>query len=123
MKQKRMPTEAEFQMLEAMFSKDPAAWSRWIIDQGYVPDLDLPLSLSNIPIEQWPDLSKVIPTSGIQAYLASGDQLTNFTIDMMELAMERDYGVTMPWFIDCERTGREEDGNLKVDCFRVCKAI
>jgi hypothetical protein len=123
MKPKREPSEAEFAMLDAMFSKNPAAWDDWVRSQGYEPDQDLPVCLANIPPAEWQDLSKVIPTPGVQAYLNTGDLLTNHTLDMMELALERDYAVTEPWFIDCERTGRQEDETLQVTCFRLCKQV
>ena len=108
-------------MLDALFSPDPDAWDNWARSQGFEPDPDLPVCLANVPREEWVELSKVLPSPAIQRYLDSGDTLTNKTIGCMEMAIERDYGVAPPWYIDCERSGREDDGDLAVDCFRLGK--
>lgn len=60
--------------------------------------------------------SRILPTIGICRYLASDDPLTNTAIDSMELALERDYGITAPFFITSMRSGREGH-NLSIDYF------
>lgn len=119
MKQKRIPDQYELKMLNALFSPNPAAWDQWVKSQGIQPDQDLPICLANLPQDQWIPFSKVLPPPDIQRYIDSDDDLTNHTIDMMELAMERDYKVTEPWYINCERTGSEKDLTLAVTCFRL----
>jgi len=99
MKPKRHPTPEEFTMLDAMFNTDPEAWNNWLVSQGHEPFLDLPECLALIPKSEWSVNTKILPTPGIQKYLDSGDALTYHTIEMMELAMERDYQVEDPWFI------------------------
>ncbi len=114
---KRQPSDAEFAMLDAAFSKNPEDWDNWVRAQGFQPDPDLPVCLAGISPEQWIQHCKVLPTPGVQAYLDSGDTLTNHAIDMMELALERDYGVSEPWTIVSIRNGREADDTLAVEYF------
>lgn len=114
---KRHPGEAEFTMLDAAFSKNPEDWDNWVRAQGLQPDPDLPVCLASFPPEAWVDCCKVLPTPAVQRYLDSGDTLTNHAIDMMELALERDYGVSAPWCVVSHRKGREADGTLAVDYF------
>ena len=114
---KRHPSDTEFAMLDAMFSDNPEAWDNWVRSQGYQPDPDLPVCLASIPPDQWVNNSKVLPTPGVQAYLDSGDTLTDHAIDSMELALERDYRTVAPWYITSARKGREADGNLTVEYF------
>lgn len=99
MKQKRMPSEAEFRMLEAMFSTDPQAWNQWLVSQGHQPFLDLPEDLALIPKDEWVFGTKVVTPPTVQKYLDTGDKLTPHTIEMMELAIEKAYGVEAPWYI------------------------
>ena len=42
---------------------------------------------------------KVVTPPAVQKYLDSGDILTPHTIEMMELAIEKAYGVEAPWYI------------------------
>jgi hypothetical protein len=99
MKQKRMPSEAEFTMLEAMFSTDPQGWNQWLVSQGHEPFLDLPECIALIPKDEWVDGTKVVTPPAVQKYLDTGDTLTPHTIEMMELAIEKAYGVEAPWYI------------------------
>lgn len=86
-------------MLDAMFSEDPAAWNEWLMSQGHEPFLDLPECLALIPKDQWVDGTKVVTPPGVQKYLDTGDILSPHTIEMMELAIEKAYGVEAPWYI------------------------
>ena len=76
-----------------------------------------PENIAAIPQDQWEDCTQVAPPPAIQRYLDSDDILTNHTIDMMELAMEKVFGVAAPWFITCIRDGSEDDGSLAVNRF------
>jgi hypothetical protein len=77
----------------------------------------VPEDISAVPQNQWVNGTQVIPPPAIERYLASGDILTDHTIDMMELAMEKAFGVKSPWYISSLRDGTEEDGNLSVSRF------
>lgn len=99
MNPKRELSDDEVMMLDAMSSNDPAAWDNWLTLQGYEPFDDRPICLANVPQSEWTNNTKILPTPGIQKYLDSGDTLTPHTIEMMELAMERDYAVEPPWYI------------------------
>lgn len=99
MSKKRHPSDEEFAMLDAMFSMDPHLWNAWLTSQGHEIFDDRPICLANIPQDQWTENTKLLPTPGIQRYLDSDDILTPHTIEMMELAMERDYGVKAPWYV------------------------
>lgn len=102
MKLKRDIPPEYLTMLEAYFSHDAEKWNEWLASQGHEPFDDSPVCLANIPQEAWMENTNVLPTPAIQKYLDSGDVLTPHTIEMMELAMERDYGVKAPWYITSE---------------------
>lgn len=123
MKPKRHPSPEEFTMLAAMFNPDPAEWDNWVRSQGLEPVPDLPECLANTPSHLWQDNTKVMPTPGIQRYLDSGDVLNQFTIDQMELALENAYQVTDPWYITSFSSGSEEEGNLALDYFYLCRKV
>jgi hypothetical protein len=53
--------------------------------------------------------------------LASGDVLTDHTIDMMEIAIENAYQVTSPWYVTSMRDGSEESGDLQVRHFSLMR--
>ena len=76
-----------------------------------------PENIAAIPQDQWEDCTQVIPPPAIQRYLKSGDTLTHTSIEMMDLAMEKAFGVEAPWFITCIRDGSEDDGTLAVNHF------
>lgn len=116
MNPKQTPPEFIESLLNAIGNPDPAELEAWLASQGYPSD-DEPVCLAAIPPDQWVDNCKVLPTPAIQRYLASGDTLTNHTIDMMECALETAYQVTAPWCITSMRTGSEDEGNLNVDYF------
>jgi len=59
---------------------------------------------------------KVLPTTGIAAYLASGDLLTDEAIDSMEISLEREFRIEQPFFITSQRSG-VSGKNLKVEHF------
>lgn len=52
------------------------------------------------------DNCKVLPTPAICRYLAAEDELSDATIDSMELALERDYNIRPPWFIGSFRSNK-----------------
>jgi hypothetical protein len=60
--------------------------------------------------------SKVLPIPGVKRYLESGDALTDFAIDQMEIAMEKAYQIEHPFFIASHRQGKEGK-NLAVSHF------
>lgn len=80
-----------------------------------------PEDISATPRDQWEDCTEVIPPPSILRYLASDDTLTDHTIDMMELAIEKAYKVTSPWFITSTRSGSAENGDLKVKRFTLMR--
>lgn len=80
-------------------------------------DIEAPEDISAIPPAQWEDCTRITPPPAIVRYLASGDTLTNHTLDMMEEAMEKTFGVDFPWYISSLREGTEEDGNLSAKYF------
>lgn len=80
-------------------------------------DIEAPEDISAIPKDQWEDCTRVTPPPAIARYLASGDTLSNHTIDMMEEALETAFGVASPWYITSIREGSEEDENLSVAHF------
>lgn len=98
-----------------------ADFRQLLIDLGMDPDEDYsdlgPEDLSAIPKDQWEPCMKVTPPAAILRYLASGDTLTDHTIDMMELAMEKAYGMESPWCITSMRSGTEGEGTLAVNYF------
>ena len=108
-------------MLDAMFSMDPAKWNDWLASQGHEPFDDRPACLALIPKNEWMENTKVVTLPAIQKYLDSDDILTDHTIDMMELATEKAYGVTEPWYVTSIREGTEEEGDLSVKYFYLGK--
>jgi hypothetical protein len=80
-------------------------------------DIEAPEDISAIPKDKWEDCTRVIPPPAILRYLASGDTLSNQTIDIMEEAMETAFGVQSPWYITSIRNGSEDDENLSVAHF------
>ena len=124
---KRTPNPETASLLQALFHNDPAVWEQWKKQRGIPQTPDEETYLDMIPIDQWQDFTKIAPTPAIQKYLASGDVLTNFAIDQMEISMESAFGVTDPWFVNCERHGAQDEdaqeavGPLTVDCFRLLK--
>lgn len=99
MNPKRQPSEEELTILDTIFSEDPGAWNQWLASQGHDPFLDLPECLAMIPKDQWVNNTKVVTPPAVQKYLDTGDTLTPHMIEMMELAIERAYGVEAPWYI------------------------
>lgn len=79
---------------------------------------DQPVDLTGVPTDAYLALqgSKILPPPGVQAYLDSGDDLANKTIDLMELAIERAFSIHPPWYITSMRSGTE-GSNLSVDYF------
>lgn len=118
MKPKKYPTHPdELAYLEAMMSPDPAALPAFFKAAGIEIPPDIPVSLHTIPKEKWTALTKVLPMPELQRYLDSDDILTPHTIEMMEGALEKFYGVNRPWAIIAETTGSEADENIAVDHF------
>jgi len=112
MNPKRIITEQDFRGLLVALGIDP--------DEDY-SDIEQPEDLSATPKEQWEDCTRVTPPAPILRYLASGDTFTHHTIDMMEIAIEKFYGVESPWYITSMRDGTEEEGNLSVRHFSLYK--
>ena len=121
MKPKSTPSPESLAMIDAAFSSDPTDWDDWSRSQGVQPHPDLPVCLANLPPSDWVECCKVMPPPAIQQYLDSGDVLTQFTIDRMEDAMERDYKVADPWTISSDTTGSEADETLAVKYFLLLK--
>ena len=113
---KPAPNPDSEELLAALMSRDPEAMSRYFqsIGSEYKDD---EISLLNVPREEWISGQKIAVPDAIARYLASGDTLTDHTIDMMECAMETAFGVTEPWYITSNRIGKEADGNLGVEYF------
>jgi len=95
---KRELTLEDYALIDALFD-DPKAWNNWLVSQGHEPFLDLPECLALIPKDKWMEDTKVVTPPAVQKYLDSGDILTPHTIEMMELAIEKAYGVEAPWYI------------------------
>jgi len=121
MKKTLQLTDFDLGFIEAMCSNDPAAWDAWGKSHGFTTVEDVPVDLTSIPKKNWIDNSMILPTSAIQSYLDSGDTLTQHTIRMMELAMEKAFGIEDPWYVDCTREGSEENGTLKVLFFAIMR--
>jgi hypothetical protein len=81
---------------------------------GPTPDEDLPIDPTDADLESIYG-SRILPTIGICKYLASDDELTDETIDHMELALERDYQIKAPFFITSIRD--RENGKLTLRYF------
>lgn len=104
---------------------DDVEFRRVLISIGIDPDEDFsdlaPEDLSAIPQDQWEDCTHLVPPAPILRYLESGDTLTHHTIDMMELAMEKAYQVSSPWYISSTRDGSEDAGTLQVRHFALMR--
>lgn len=113
---KTPPNAESEELLAALQSREPDALKRFFatLCPGFK---DEPLPVLGVPREEWISGQKVAAPDAIARYLASGDTLTDHTIDMMECAMETAYQVTEPWFVTSLRKGREEDGTLGVEYF------
>lgn len=121
MNPKHPPSEETASLIDALANSDPAELEKWLSSQGFPDHPDDPVCLASVPPESWVDNCKVLPTPAIQRYVASDDTLTNHTIDMMELALEKAYQIAAPWCITSMRSGSEENGNLAVDYFYLLK--
>jgi hypothetical protein len=84
---------------------------------GHDPEEDLTM----VPRDQWQEGTKITPPAAILRYLQSGDRLTNHTLDMMEIAMEKAANVSSPWAIASLRRGKEEEGTLTVVHFELIR--
>jgi hypothetical protein len=81
---------------------------------GLTAEEDLPIDPSGADLESIRG-SRILPTPGVCQYLASDDDLTNETIDSMEIALERDYRIPAPFFITSMR--KRSKGKLSVRYF------
>lgn len=93
------------------------------IDPDETYDDLLPENLAILPKDQWQEFMEIIPPPAIRRYLESGDVLSNHTIDMMEMAMEKAFGVEDPWYITSMRDGMEEDGDLSARYFYLGREV
>lgn len=114
---KSAPPQHADDLMAALQSRQPGALGRYFA--SLFPGADFtdepePLALLD---SEWISGAKVPIPAAIARYLASGDVLTDHTIDMMECAMETAYNVTTPWFITSLRIGSAAAGNLSVDYF------
>jgi hypothetical protein len=112
MKPEFTPTPHE--LAQSLFEDDPSELTAKIES---LPDD--PVDLNAIPRDQIADYdaAKILPTHAISRYLASGDRLSDQTIDKMELALETHYRLDAPWAITSFRSGTEAAGDLSVDYF------
>lgn len=110
------PNPESEELLAALQSREPDALTRYFawLSPGFK---DEPVPVLGVPKDQWISGAKVPVPEAIARYLASGDVLTDHTIDMMECAMETAYQVTEPWFVTSLRKGREDEGTLAVEYF------
>jgi hypothetical protein len=65
--------------------------------------------------------SRITPPEPITRYLASGDEITDYTIDQMELAMETAAALKPPFYITSMRSG--EGTARTVDYFYLEKEV
>ncbi|MES2923134.1 MAG: hypothetical protein V4819_16375, partial [Verrucomicrobiota bacterium] len=95
---KPAPNRDSEDFLTALQSREPDALSRYFasISPGFK---DEPLPVLGVPQSEWISGQKVPIPDAIARYLASGDTLSDHTINMMECAMETAYQVAEPWFI------------------------
>jgi hypothetical protein len=121
MNPKALPSEVTISLIDALSNSDPEELEKWFLSQGFPAHPDDPVCLASFPTEAWVNNCKVLPTPAIQRYIESEDVLNNHTIDMMELALEKNYNVAAPWCITSMRSGSEENGDLAVDYFYLLK--
>ena len=121
MKPKYIPTKETASLFDALCNSNPAELEKWLLSQGLSDYPDDPVCLASLPAEEWVNNCKVLPTPAIQRYIASDDALDDHTIDMMELALEKNYNVAAPWCITSIRSGSVENGDLAVDYFYLLK--
>jgi hypothetical protein len=119
-KMKPIPDPDTISLFDAISNPDPGELESWLKNHGFPTD-DEPVCLAAIHPDQWTDNCKVMPTPAIQRYIESGDILTDHTIDMMELALEKAYQTEAPWCIVSMRSGSEEAGTLNLDYFYLIK--
>ncbi len=86
---------------------------------GAGPGEDGEINLASVEPDAFDSLrgSKVMPIPGVKAYLATDDELTNESINLMEQAMEKAYHVQAPFFITSMRDGSEKKETLRVKYF------
>lgn len=118
MNSKRYPTNpTDLALLEAFMAPGTEALATFFAEHGVIFGMGDPVDLRSVSPEQWTPLTVVFPTPEMQRYLDSDDVLTDHTVEMMELALEKFYKVTAPWVICAECSGREAKGDLSVDYF------
>ncbi len=117
---KPIPDPDTLSLLNAISNPDPFELETWLKHHGF-PTGDEPVCLAAIPCEKWTEFCKVLPTPAVQRYIESGDVLTDHTIDMMELALEKSYHTEAPWCIVAMRNGAEKNGDLGVQYFYLIK--
>ena len=119
MKRKSIPSKEASALLDALMNS--AELEKWLLSQGLSDYPDDPVCLSLLPSDAWVDNGKVLPIPAIQRSIESDDILSNHTIDMMELALEKSYNVSAPWCITSMLKGSEENGDLAVEYFYLLK--
>jgi hypothetical protein len=79
-----------------------------ICDEFCTPDTREPVDLTGRSQAEIADLAQslhpILPTPDVAKYLASGDVLTDKTINSMEIAIETQYGIKAPYYVDSRRT-------------------
>ena len=124
MKPRQYPTTPEdLALCEAFISGDFNAMEAFFLARGIEPGLGSPVDLRSVPPTDWEPLTKVFPTPDMQRYLDSEDVLTDHTIQMMELALERFYHIATPWLLIAECTGTQANGDLAVAYFYIDREL
>lgn len=118
-----MKSRPDTSLVDALSNPDPQELEKWLIAQGFPHCPDDPVCLASFAEADWIDNCKVMATPAITRYLASGDTLTNHTIDMMECALETAYKVGNGWCIVSIRDGSEDDGDLAVRYFYLLRDV
>lgn len=71
------------------------------------------LDLHAVPADQWLDHlgDPVAVPAPLQHFLSNAELLTDCSLDLAEFALERHYGITLPWRLVTDRGDFDEDGN------------
>jgi hypothetical protein len=72
-----------------------------------------PVDLSAVPSDEWLDHlgAPVAVPAPLEHFLRSTDLLTDCALDMAEFALERHYGLALPWRLIADRGAFDEEGN------------
>ncbi len=72
-----------------------------------------PLDLRAVPADQWLQHlgDPVAIPAPLEHFLRSADLLTDCALDMAEFALERHYGLALPWRLMTDRGDYDDEGN------------